>query len=170
MPTYIEMRKRESDLFVFPSYLLLDSQNRGDQETGRVVDDLCQCHHSEPHEEAHQATHTGDSIDNGGVLIHPDDLGERGAEEAGHQRRVFLGVSHQQAFELCEIKLCVVRSECLKVPSVCRDRNLNDLKDFGTSLPSFDTLRIILLQPLNECAKSFQGSETIISIALERCS
>ena len=94
---------------VFSSFfhLILDSENGGDQEAGRVVDDLCHCHHGETHEETQQAAHAGDGIDDGGVLVHPDDLGERGAEEAGDQRGVLLGIGHQQAFELSQTRLCL---------------------------------------------------------------
>ena len=57
-------------------------------------------------------------------MIHPDDLGEQCAEEAGDQRRVLLGISHQQTFELGKIKLVLVGRERLKVPSGHLDQNL----------------------------------------------
>ena len=90
------MHKSEFNAF---SHLIINSQNGGDHEAGGVVDDFCQCHHGETHEQPHQAAHTGDGVNDGGVLVDPDDLGERGAEEAGNQRRVLLGIGHQQAFE-----------------------------------------------------------------------
>ena len=69
--------------FNFFSHLIFNSQSGGDQEAGGVVDYLCQCHHGETHEEPHEAAHAGDGVDDGGVLVDPDDLGEWCAEEAG---------------------------------------------------------------------------------------
>ena len=83
--------------------MIRNSQNGGDQEAGGVVDDLCQCRHGEPHEEPHEAAHARDGVDDRGVLVDPDDLGKPCAEEAGDQRRVLLGISHQQTFELGKI-------------------------------------------------------------------
>ena len=103
---HLHLRRHKSESKV--SDLFLNSHNRGDQKAGGVVDDLCRCHHGETHEEPHQAAHAGDGVDNGGVLVHPDDLGEGGAEEAGDQRCILLGISHQQPFEFGKIKLLLV--------------------------------------------------------------